>query len=46
MVRVDLLWELADDCEAKARDKDLMPVERYVWRNVHQSLVQRLGDRP
>lgn len=40
------LWELADEFEARARDKHrYMPIERYVWRQAAQELGQRLGQR-
>lgn len=41
----NLLWELADQFEDRAKDRDLGPIERYVWKRAFTELTERLGER-
>lgn len=41
-----VLWELADEFEARARDRHRYgPTERYLWRTAAKELSERLGKR-
>lgn len=46
MIDTAALWELCDRFEDRSRDiNGYGPLQRQVWRQAHEQLAKRLGER-